>query len=176
MNLKIDAWRYNREKEIDEIKNVIVNSPFNRYFNEIEKGEELQIKFHPWDIVLKNHTGGYDIEKIYREKNEDNYSLILTSNNFYDYKYRYGIYNGREKHFLNGIGKNKIAIVKIPPEEGLPIDWLVKHEIGHILGLDHCPNKCLMRDHGRETEDLCFSCYNRLDYLFPNKETNTLKK
>lgn len=168
MKLKINGL--NRSPEISERKKVtaiIQNSPFSNYFTSVETSDdELKVNVYPWNKIIIGPQGGYDVQAIYNSisLSEEEFMLILTGKDFYDYRDRYEPTEDRKEYFLNGIGKNRIAIVRNPPCENVPLDWLVMHETGHALGLKHCSQECLMRSssEGKLVESLCDSCESNL--------------
>lgn len=84
--------------------------------------------------------------KIILEKIEEKFSnfIYLVSKDIYTVEFRY-VY-GATKVGVGSVISTSRLFAGVPKEWGLSrLEKVVKHELGHFLGLGHCKGKCVMR-------------------------------
>lgn len=138
----------------------------------IETGEELHMNTAGVNSAYNTHRMQYNASKLLNylirstsklRSDEDSFSLWIISDDLYV----------EGMNFVFGVAySGKAAVLSIHRLDSLDlINKEAIHELGHVLGLQHCTNDCVMQfsnslDEAREKPaTLCERCRSRISFL-----------
>ncbi len=130
-----------------------------------------QSAFNP---LRNQYHAGVIIQEILSEVEEGTYVVALIDKDLYidGYNFVFGLADPSYKICIVSDARLKQEFYGLPPDEKLYLSRLEKevlHEMGHLLGLPHCPDpKCVMHfsncleDTDRKEAEFCENCKAKL--------------